>query len=347
MIGSAVQRSAVRSLAAAACASRLPGLLGRPYRGSGVVFSLHSVVTDRRAVLDDRLYTGLGYLKRLLGDLSRRGVDIVTLDDAAARLRTGDDRPFACFTFDDGYRDNLDIVLPVFERIGRPFTVYVTCAFLDRTYRYWWAALRSVVLANESVEIDALGRRFATRSLAEKRAAYRRLCRMASRGHLPDPALDALLARYRARIEDVLDRVAMDEADLKRLAQSPLVTIGGHTRSHPHLSRLGAAAVRDELAANKHRLETLTGREARHVAYPYGGPASCGPREFELARSAGFRTGVTTRIGLLTRRSPGQAMALPRIRPFNRYESLSLIELQRTGAVNALLAGLGRRSIDP
>jgi hypothetical protein len=30
------------------------------------------------------------------------------LDEAVRRLREGEERRFACFTFDDGYRDNVE-----------------------------------------------------------------------------------------------------------------------------------------------------------------------------------------------------------------------------------------------
>jgi peptidoglycan/xylan/chitin deacetylase (PgdA/CDA1 family) len=44
-------------------------------------------------------------------------------------------RRFACFTFDDGYRDNRDYALPVMREFDAPLTVYVASDFAEGTGR--------------------------------------------------------------------------------------------------------------------------------------------------------------------------------------------------------------------
>lgn len=46
-------------------------------------------------------------------------------------LRTGSDRRVA-LTFDDGYRDNLTVALPLLEKFRMPMTLFVTAGFVDR-----------------------------------------------------------------------------------------------------------------------------------------------------------------------------------------------------------------------
>lgn len=46
--------------------------------------------------------------------------------------------------------------------------------------------------------------------------------------------------------------------------------IGSHTLSHPRLSRLSPAALREEVRASKSRLEDTFGVAIRHFCYPYG-----------------------------------------------------------------------------
>ena len=43
-----------------------------------------------------------------------------------------------CITFDDGYRDNLEIALPILEDLGLPATIYVPTGVVDRTAVYDW-----------------------------------------------------------------------------------------------------------------------------------------------------------------------------------------------------------------
>ncbi len=58
-------------------------------------------------------------------------------------------------------------------------------------------------------------------------------------------------------------------ADLSRLADQG-VRLGGHTRTHPHLTRVGPEALRDELGGAAETIRAETGRRPEEFAYPYG-----------------------------------------------------------------------------
>jgi peptidoglycan/xylan/chitin deacetylase (PgdA/CDA1 family) len=58
--------------------------------------------------------------------------------------------------------------------------------------------------------------------------------------------------------------------DLRFLAKHPLVTIGSHTFSHPHLTRLSEKEARFELLESKKLLEEITEKTIDLLAYPYG-----------------------------------------------------------------------------
>ena len=65
------------------------------------------------------------------------------------------------------------------------------------------------------------------------------------------------------------DEVVADQEQLKSLT-SPLVTLGGHTLTHPFLSRLPREAARVELEESRTRLSALTGYDVRTMSFPYG-----------------------------------------------------------------------------
>ena len=55
--------------------------------------------------------------------------NVVRLDDAIRDLDTESvSEPRACITFDDGYRNNLDLALPVLQRLGLPYRVVLLAA---------------------------------------------------------------------------------------------------------------------------------------------------------------------------------------------------------------------------
>src|SRR5690606_2828824 len=110
--------------------------------------------------------------------LRAEGIEVVTLDEMCRRLATGDrSRRFACLTFDDGYRDNRDVALPVLREFGAPFTVYVTTDFAEGRGRLWWVALERLIAGRDrvTVTLDGIAQHFDTSTLAGKNAAFARL----------------------------------------------------------------------------------------------------------------------------------------------------------------------------
>ena len=114
----------------------------------------------------------------MLSHLRQRGIDIVTMDEAHRRLVEKDfTRKFACFTLDDGYRDNRDHALPVFRDFDAPCIVYAVSDFAGGTGRLWWVALERAVASTDAIEVEIGGRmtRMEARTAEQKQAAFDRL----------------------------------------------------------------------------------------------------------------------------------------------------------------------------
>jgi peptidoglycan/xylan/chitin deacetylase (PgdA/CDA1 family) len=79
--------------------------------------------------------------------------------------------------------------------------------------------------------------------------------------------------------------------ELRRLAEHPLITIGAHTRTHPHLARISPENQRGELAGGKADLESWLDRRIDLLAYPHG---SLDRTTVRLAEEVGFRLGFTS-----------------------------------------------------
>lgn len=70
--------------------------------------------------------------------------------------------------------------------------------------------------------------------------------------------------------------------------------VGGHTRSHPHLTRCNDAQLRDEVAGGKAELESLLGFGIPQFCYPYG---DADARVAQAARDAGYVASPTVARG--------------------------------------------------
>lgn len=270
--------------------------IGCCYQGRGVVFMFHSVVDDPGLYLNDPLRCSPADLEAALRWAHSTGVDIVTMDEAVRRLHRPDSRRFAVFTFDDGYRDNITHALPVMARHSAPLTIYVTTGMITRQLYAWWDGLVALVRDRDAVEVEPMARRFATADRRGKAGALRAIKHWIHADGARADLLRPVFAAHGIDIEALVDAQAMTLDELKTASRHPLVTIGGHTVSHPFLPLMSHSQLVREVEDNKRYLEETTASPVAHFSYPYG---AAGQREAECVSKAGFRTAVTTRNGTL------------------------------------------------
>lgn len=296
-------------------ARRLMRPLRRRLFPGAVVIGYHRVAEARwdplgLAVSPERFRAQVEVLKGLR--------QLVSLGELAARRAAGERlERYAVLTFDDGYRDFADTVVPIAAALEVPATVFVTTGCTGRSF--WWeeiaALLAPSVGAGAELEIvHATGepQRFGgLEQAAARAAAARQLC-----GHLACSA--------EAEVHSVLDQLRawagpasaavqpdggpMDRAALESLARHPRAEIGAHTVSHSCLARLEPEAQRSEIGRSKAALESITGAAVTVFSYPNGSLSEATPA---LVESLGFRCACTSQDGSWNQR--GDPYRIPRI----------------------------------
>jgi peptidoglycan/xylan/chitin deacetylase (PgdA/CDA1 family) len=318
-----------RAVYTAAHVSGLSRALARRYRGCGVIFALHSVIDDGTFHPDETLRCPVSTLAWTLRRLRQLDIDVITMDEAVERLGAGSARRFAVFTFDDGFADNFTHALPVMEKFGAPFTVYVNTGMVTRNIDAWWFGLTALIRARDRIDLPGLGH-FNCADPAAKQSTYAAIEAAIHASFDLLPEVRRAVADARIEIAAEVDRQALTTPQLEELSQHPLVTIGGHTTTHRNLARASAGAVRAEMAENKKFLEDLIGLPVTHNAYPFGHSGACGDREADISQSLGFRTAVTTRVGTVFPEHRHHLHALPRI-CLNHDESAATLTCKLDG----------------
>lgn len=311
--------------------------------GRGTIFVLHRVrpAPSRDDFAPNRaLEVTPEFLDETLTLLRRRGIDIVNLDESIDRLRKESKGRFAVFTFDDGYCDNLDIALPIFEAHNAPLTIYVATGLIDGTADIWWLTLEAALARLDAIRLRIGDRIFdmRTRNAAEKQAAWTAVYW---------PLRDVSIAQRQAAVNDLAQQggvnaakicsdVGMRREQLRAAADHRLVTLGAHTVHHFPLSALNDKEAHYEILEGRHWLETQIGQPVNHFAYPFGDHSSTGPRDIALARELGFRTAVTTRRGPLFAEHALHLHCLPRVSLNGNFQSMRYVDLFLSGAPFAL-----------
>ena len=208
-------------------------------------------------------------------------------------------------TFDDGYRDNLEAALPLLEAAGVSATVFVTSGTIGSGREFWWDMLVRLILSTPRLpprlSKGISGRqhelRMGERGSPQRLRSFNRL-----RGALlPLPLeqiyfhLDEIAAWAGQDAVGPKETHPMDENELRRLAASPLIEIGGHTRTHAPLTMIPPDLAAREIADGRKELIRMTGHKIDSFAYPFG------KHDRDVVRmtaEAGFRHAATVIDGV-------------------------------------------------
>lgn len=247
-----------------------------------------------------------------------RHFTILPLREGLERLRDNTLPPYAlCLTFDDGYRDNYTIALPILQALGIKATFFIASGYLDGG-RMWNDTLLTIVRRwrEEMIDLTDWGiPPIPMRDLAQRQQAWGMLFRWMRK--IGTHGRDEMLARLTQRLPEDLPADLMMTRDQVRQLHRDGMEIGCHTRSHPILTRLPEEAARAEIADSKRELEELTQAEVRYFAYPNGAPGDdYGQRDVKLVAEAGFDAAFSTSWGVVTR--DWDRFQIPRFTPWDR-----------------------------
>ena len=282
-------------------------------------------------------------------DWLRNRTQILTLKELDARVQNGGPwkEPAAFVTFDDGYRDNFDMAVPILRELRVPATFFIPTEFVESPKLPWWDYVAYVIKKTQKrffklrrnrtgdqapISIDlsqfsqgdtirAIIRAFLDKTIADEPWFLEQLAESA------EVAVE----------EQILGReLFMSWDQVRQLAGSELgLSIGSHTHSHRQLARLDEQSQRHELALSKQILESHLGHEIQSLAYPYGWPGTYDNATKFIVREMGYRLAFSSRPGV------------------NRPGSLDAYEINRIGvgssntlvllrARTALFSALGR-----
>jgi len=188
-----------------------------------------------------------------------------------------------CVTFDDGYRDNHSIALPILVKRRIPAVFLVTTGVIGTNDLLWYDRFRW------DCEQGARLRPWNASRL--KRRCRRELNERKSRGR-EDPK-----ASIFPKAGDAHPRLMMNWEEVAQ-ASAAGISIGSHTHTHPVLARLDTEGQRREIADSLAVIKQRLGRNADLFAFPDGGRSSYGPETLDLLAEMGINHAFTTIDGV-------------------------------------------------
>lgn len=240
------------------------------------------------------------------------------LSEAVRRRREGRLPPRAlCITFDDGYADNATVALPLLREAGVPATFFVATDYLDGGMMFndrIIETVRRLPSGRHDFEALSLGQ-YSLNGPESRVAAYGSMLRKAK--YLPQEERDQVSLRLAEMLDEPLPSDLMMRREQVRELRQGGMDIGGHTASHPILTRIDDGQALDEMRRGRETLEDILGEPVTLFAYPNGRPVQdYEARHVAMAREAGFEAAVSTSWGVSTAKT--DAYQLPRFTPWDR-----------------------------
>lgn len=231
-----------------------------------------------------------------------RHYQVVSLDTAANHLEGSSSEPVVAVTFDDGYRDNYENAFPILDRYGIPATIFLTTGPIDTGEPLWFERLS---LALKKTKCDSLDletdppMRFPLGTLQERLACNDRV--QSFLREVGDEErrdwLDRILQLLKVSDDPERDGQMLTWEQIRSM-KAHGIDFGGHTITHPFLSRVTGGEALREISGCKRRIEAELQEEVRYFAYPHGHEPDVSPNNREQARRAGYRAAVTTIWGI-------------------------------------------------
>ncbi|MFZ6673029.1 polysaccharide deacetylase family protein [Undibacterium sp. Xuan67W] len=239
-----------------------------------------------------------------------------------------------CITFDDGYRSTHDLALPILKEFNLPATVFVTTAYLGEGNMWNDRIIEAIRRAPDgALDLQDIGMGVHTlHSLADRRQLIKAI-NDGSKYLSSDDRLNVILKLEKLTGDKSSAGLMLTRDMLVNLTKAG-IEIGGHTITHPILTKLDDDVARYEIVGSKKVLEEIIGKPLRLFAYPNGKVGKdFDARHLAMAKDAGYVAAFTTAIGAASKND--DFYQIPRSRPWDVTPFLFQLRLLRW------LAGLG------
>ena len=268
----------------------------------GEIWCLHRVVKERSVFPSNReLEITPEYLEHLLLDYRQRGYQFVNMDALVADIKRKSidirKKKRVVVSFDDGFRDIYDNAFPILKKYNIPFTLYLTSDFPEGKADIWWIQLDRIV---ENTPLPP-SRGDEGEGLTSRRDDGKELTSRGDEGERfenilkeiyqnPDNMCKTMHKMTKTMVDmELCKELALSWEQLREMVDSGLCTVGGHSKTHPGLTRIPKEEVLYELTESKKVIESHLPVKVKHFSSPHSMEDAA---IRSLIKMAGYETAV-------------------------------------------------------
>lgn len=208
-------------------------------------------------------------------------------------------------TFDDGYRDNLELAVPLLEHLALPATFFLVPEVLSGQVEPWWELVAWAFACTTRTALHWEGDDYPLAVPSSRRSTSNRVAeRLKRRNH------DARMRAARQLVDLLAPKDPERRPDLffdwdgaRELVRRGF-EVGSHSARHAILSEETPAEQRRDLVDSRRQLQDRLSIGVELLAYPNGTPLDYDEATVDAASTAGYDGAVTTIDGANTGGTP-------------------------------------------
>jgi peptidoglycan/xylan/chitin deacetylase (PgdA/CDA1 family) len=270
---------------------------------------------------------------------------VVPLASSLQALEAGHRLPARAvsLTFDDGYRNQLELAVPLLERLGMPATFFLVPGLLSREVHAWWEVLAWALACSRKPTVRWGGEELPTGRIHGHRTLQRMLPTLRTQPRaLTERRVRELVDRLEPEGQPGDQDLFLDWDGARELVRRGFM-VGSHTMYHASLRYEPASEQLQDLVESRRQLRAGLGVDPHLLAYPYGQLAHYSAETIRSTESAGYSHAMTVRAGLTRPSTPRHEIPRFALEPHRGFGATALLRMK--GRVDRLRQGrspLGR-----
>ena len=220
---------------------------------------------------------------------------VISINDLVNFLKNRKSLPAhaALITFDDGYLDNYVNAYPILKKHGLSAVIYLATDYIEVDKPFYWDLIAYCFFNTKKdvAELPGYGTLTWTDQKSKETGMHTWI---ESLKQIPDARKQKLVERLPEILAvnipaGYFQKMTFSWAQAYEMRQNG-IELGGHTASHPILTRITLDQVSLEVSRCKQRIEEMTGKPVLSFAYPNGQSSDFNTDIATKVREAGFET---------------------------------------------------------
>jgi len=209
-----------------------------------------------------------------------RFYSIVSLEDLFHAKAASSKKTRIAITFDDGYHCIYKHAYPILKKLAIPATIFIAAGLIENNLPVWTDLVDYCSKNKERLCLEFPDKN--TLKTLPNTQRLEVLKEMVEGTSLP------------ANIQSALQMCSWNE--IREMSENN-ISFGGHTMTHPILSKVSLEQARYEIQESKKIIETRMDRPINTFAYPNGQPDDFNAEIKQIVKDTGYRLACTTIFG--------------------------------------------------